>query len=426
MASDAPINRIVQLSTIISENTTLLNAHLQTNKLSSPSFSQDSPASNAFPPEIEVARSAVEEATLELHDLVRGPRSILMDSPNHYAARAFIAQFDVAAHVPVESSISYAELASKIGVAESAVQTMLRLAISHRIFLEPSPGHVAHSAASRMLHDDETMRKFFLANSEFFPIAINLVPALQQFPAADNPTQTAAALTSGTVGEKGFYEVLAEHPQRAENFHAAMKLFAMDPGLSMKHVLNAYDWGSLPNEAVCVDLGGGEGEAAITVAREHSHVRWEVQDLPNAFANLPPLPEEVKGRVVFRAHDFFTPQPSASTPASVFFFRWILHNHSDAECHRILRALIPSLNSNPKAKIVVMDGILPPMNLLPNTAERVIRSMDVTMMELGNGRERGEDAWRQLFVGADQRFVVENIAMPEGSRLGAVVVGWRE
>lgn len=153
----------------------------------------------------------------------------------------------------------------------------------------------------------------------------------------------------GQLAKRASMISLAEQPERAEDFHAAMKLFATDPGLSMRHVLDAFDWAGLPKGSMCVDLGGGEGEAAITVARENSHLRWEVQDLPNAFANLPPLPKEVEDRVTFREHDFFTPQASGIAP-SVFFLRWILHNHSDSQCLKILRALSSAFEHNTEAK----------------------------------------------------------------------------
>lgn len=428
----ADLSRISQLSATIAENTALLDDHLTTHNLPSPSFSQTyhPPNPSTLPADISAALTSLESATLELHDLIRGPRAIIAGGPNDHAARAFIARFDVALHVPIEGSISYENLASKIGVAATAAQTILRLAIAHRIFTEPEPGHVAHSAASRILHDELVWRQFSRANADFLPLVVNLVPALEQFPAADDPTRTAASLAAGTVGEKGFYDLLAENPERAGDFHASMGLFAKGPDLSMEHVLNAFDWASLPNPSLCIDLGGGEGQAAITVARAHQHLRWEVQDLSSAFANLPALPEDLEGRLTYHVHDFFTPQRERSEPSqqpAVYFFRWILHNHPDAYCHRILHALSPSLERNPDAKVVVMDGILPPMNVLPNTAERAIRSMDVTMLELGNGRERGGDAWRKLFADADERFVVERCGMIEGgSRLGAVVVGWRK
>lgn len=52
--------------------------------------------------------------------------------------------------------------------------------------------------------------------------------------------------------------------------------------------------------------------------------------------------------------------------------------------------------------------------------------MDVTMLELGNGRERGDEAWRGLFEEADSRYVVERCGMiGQLSRLGAVVVRWK-
>ena len=59
-------------------------------------------------------------------------------------------------------------------------------------------------------------------------------------------------------------------------------------------------------------------------------------------------------RIIFAEHDFFKRQP---TSADIFIFRHILHDWSDADCLRILHALVPALKDG--AKVLISEGVVP-------------------------------------------------------------------
>lgn len=59
-------------------------------------------------------------------------------------------------------------------------------------------------------------------------------------------------------------------------------------------------------------------------------------------------------RITFAEHDFFKTQP---TSADVYVFRHILHDWSDADCLRILHALVPALKDG--AKVLISEGVVP-------------------------------------------------------------------
>ena len=81
-----------------------------------------------------------------------------------------------------------------------------------------------------------------------------------------------------------------------------------------------------------------------------------MQDLEDGSANgKEAIPEDLRDRIDFMAHDFLTEQPVKG--AEAYLFRWILHNWSDLYCLQILRNLIPALK--PGAYIVVNDNVLP-------------------------------------------------------------------
>lgn len=52
--------------------------------------------------------------------------------------------------------------------------------------------------------------------------------------------------------------------------------------------------------------------------------------------------------------------------------------------------------------------------------------MDVTMLEIGNAKERDLDEWKGLFTRADTRFKFKGITQPEGSNLALLEAIWEE
>lgn len=52
------------------------------------------------------------------------------------------------------------------------------------------------------------------------------------------------------------------------------------------------------------------------------------------------------------------------------------------------------------------------------------RSMDLTMLELQNSRERELDDWEALFAAADRRFAWKGGKQPRGSRLWILEAVW--
>jgi hypothetical protein len=53
------------------------------------------------------------------------------------------------------------------------------------------------------------------------------------------------------------------------------------------------------------------------------------------------------------------------------------------------------------------------------------RTMDLSMLELHNGKERDANDWAALFEACDSRFHFEGIIRPPGSRLGIIQAIWK-
>lgn len=96
--------------------------------------------------------------------------------------------------------------------------------------------------------------------------------------------------------------------------------------------------------AVCVDVGGGQGQMAQHLAKTFPTARVFVEDINvDTSAHV--------GQVGFIAHDFFTEQPVKH--ADVYLLRNVLHNWRNEDVHRVFGALVPAMS--PSSRIVVHD-----------------------------------------------------------------------
>lgn len=241
----------------------------------------------------------------------------------------------------------------------------------------------------------------------------------------------------GHETELSFYQALASDPERARRFGEGMSFFTTGDGFSLRHLTDGYSWGSIASGTV-VDMGGSHGDAAFALARKYPNLHLVVQDLPEVIANS----KEQEGlNVKFMAHNFFEEQPVKD--ADIYYYRWTLHNWSDKYCLKALRALIPALKKG--ARLLIVDTVMPPPGMLPNNLERklrylylalafisghdanqLFRGIDLTMLEIGNAKERSLDEWKTLIQDADARYMFCNMHHPQGSNLAIVEAVWEE
>lgn len=84
-----------------------------------------------------------------------------------------------------------------------------------------------------------------------------------------------------------------------------------------------------------------------------------VQDLPGVIDQT--IKDQKRNSSIFKsvtyqAHNCFEEQPVKG--ADVYFMRHVFHNHPDAECVKILIALLPALKRG--ARVLVSEYIVPP------------------------------------------------------------------
>ncbi|KAI1123475.1 S-adenosyl-L-methionine-dependent methyltransferase [Nemania abortiva] len=418
------VPRITELSARIAANTSKISEYLSANNLPYPSFGCDTPLYGAIPndaPEMQALRQSLIDDTAELRHLMLGPRDYLTSFvPNALLPQQAVTRFGLARNLPVGSETTFAEMAASSGLTESNVRKLVRYAVAQKIFEEPRPGIITHSAASRLLAEDPAVHDYVAACSDdLWQAAAQTCNAMVKFPTSEEPFETGFSLANNT--SKSLYDFLSEFPERSSRFSNMMEGFTKGKAFDLKYVTDYYPW-EKHNGGIFVDVGGSQGFVSAALARKYPSISFIVQDLESVIKNAETkLPSDVADRVSFMAHDFFTPQPVSG--ADVYFFRWIFHNWSDKYSVQILRNIIPALN--PGARIIISDAIMPPPDRVPKGAEIRLRGFDLVMTSIQNARERELDDWRNLLRSADEGFEFQEAICPPGSFNALLVAVWK-
>lgn len=345
--------------------------------------------------------------------------------------------------MPHDDTISYTDLARKLSLDASQLKQMLRQLMQLHVFAEPSAGEVSHTASSRLLtHWGVGAFNEFIA-LDTFPAAARQLEALESF-GHGRPEPNKGALNFYYDTETSMYEFYESRPEVRDRFSRLMTYMSRNPVMANAHVASGFDWARLPADSIVVDVAGNAGHCAVAIAETTNQgVRVVVQDMPSVVAKAADpatsvVPEALRPRVEFMAHDMFTAQPVKG--AAVYFLRMILHDYSDEWATRILRAIVPSMA--PHSRIVIMDQVLPPgVGIVPAPVERMMRTQDLQMMMLTNAKERDANEWAALVARAgegivdavfseedgkasEKRLAIINVQTPPGSVMSLIEVGF--
>lgn len=323
----------------------------------------------------------------------------------------YIFTYNIAKAVPFNTDISYSDLAAQTKTDLGQLKQMVRQVIPLHVFQEPRPGHVAHTAASRLLTQDVGRGYNAYIVEDCLQMGAKHIEAVEKWGhGAQEPTQLAMNLAYNT--DLPFFSFFNSEPARRERFSRVMQAAAKEDAFDSRHILTLFDWSSL-GESTVVDIGGNVGHASVAIATANPKIRCIVQDLPPTVAHAEDpgttiVPNELRDRVTFMAHDFYQPQPEQG--ASAYFFRFIMHDYSDKHCMKILKAIVPAMA--PSSRILIMDQVLPPVGVAPVPVERQLRTMDCGMTVLFNGKEREIGEWKTLIGEVDPRLMVKNVKTP--------------
>ncbi|RWR89624.1 trans-resveratrol di-O-methyltransferase-like protein [Cinnamomum micranthum f. kanehirae] len=149
-----------------------------------------------------------------------------------------------------------------------------------------------------------------------------------------------------------------QNTETSNMFNVAM---ASDSRIFMEVLVNECG-GVFQGVRFIVDVGGGTGETAMTIARAFPHIKCTMLDLPH----------------------------------------WILHDWSDEDCVRILRRCKEANPSSKEegGKVIIVDVVVDAAhNNNPKTTETKLYA-DLPMMVHTGGKERDESQWLKIFMDA--------------------------
>jgi len=427
MSASSDLDDLEHLAEIVSSSAKVIKTFLASNNIPQPSFLVDTSLGfpSDVPEDVQVARRELREASSRIHDLATGPIEStiwLSTRYNDCSTMQYIYDFKIAEAVPLESTVTFSKIAHKTKTDESRTRRVLRYAMTNRLFHEPAPGQVAHTAASRCFLMPGVSDLLGYSSEDVFPGAAKLVEQARKH--GDSEELNHAPFNMAHNTDAPALRYFSEHPVKGPRFARAMQTLSAGEGHSVKHLLTGYDWPAL-GEAKVVDVGGGYGQASIAIAEIAPKLKFVVQDLPDIVEQAQGTAlqgrEELQMRIAFEAHDFFTPQPEG-LEADVFLLRFILHDYPDKYARNIIENLLPALQHNAGSRLVVMDSILPQPGAVPPSEERTLRTMDMLMMTLLNAKERELGEWEQLFQAADPRLKVGRVQRPEGSAMSVMEV----
>ena len=261
-------------------------------------------------------------------------------------------EFEIAHKLEPDEQVAFGELAARCNMDESDLRRVLRACMAWQIFDEPRRGMPAHNAVSLAI-----AKVPFLTNqiggclSVLAPAALRGVEQMQKWPGSQDPAHTAYALANGCDGV--MFDILHQFPKQSEDYTKMMDALGSAPMLHFDNCIRDLQWSEAEIPKTVVDMGGANGALSAGLLRKFPSIQTAiVQDLPKVVARTE-VPDDLKSRLRFQAHDFFEKQP---VKADVYFMRQIIHDWPEPQCVQILRNLVPALRDG--ARLILHEIVL--------------------------------------------------------------------
>jgi O-methyltransferase domain len=268
------------------------------------------------------------------------------------------------------------ELADATHTHGPSMRRFLRALTSLGIFAEDTMGRYRQTALSDTLRSDhpESIRPFAMMLGAHFvwkPTAM-----------LEETVRTGQPSFERLYGAP-FFDYLAEHPDDAAVFNAAM---SSSPGY-LAAIVGAYDFSK--HERI-VDVGGGHGLLLAGILSANPRLRGVLHDLPAVVAGSSALRQEpISQRCEIIAGDFFRGVPAG---ADAYILKGIIHDWNDEAASKILKNCRRAIHAD--GTLLLVEQLLTP------STDPTVTMMDMLMMVLTSGRERTESEFRSLLEDA--------------------------
>jgi ubiquinone/menaquinone biosynthesis C-methylase UbiE len=273
------------------------------------------------------------------------------------------------------------DLAKATGTHAPSLYRLLRALASIGIFAEQGDGRFASTPLAECLRSDLPGGQRALAimmGEEHYGTWAELLYSIQTGrPAFDH-----------CYGQPVF-EYLADHPDAAKTFDAAMTGIH---GPETRAMAAAYDFSAF---GTLVDIGGGNGSLLVEVLRQHPALKGILFDrqhvIERARENLRAAGLDNRCQVV--AGDFFQSVPEGG---DAYLMRHIIHDWDDDQSNTILKNCRRAMKG--KSRLLVVENVIPPGN---NPCFG--KWLDLNMLALPGGKERTTAEYQALYAAAGFR-----------------------
>jgi SAM-dependent methyltransferase len=332
-----------------------------------------------------------------------------------------IYHFGVAQHVPLDNHISFADLAKACNVDEKLLTRLLRHAMVLHLFHEPKAGYVAHTVDSRLLATDSDLFDAVGCLLEDMGVGCqSITNAMEKWPGSDQRNHSPCCYAYNT--DMPFYAYLHQFPERTKRFSSMMRWVGESQAGSKTPITALYPWQSLGNATV-VDMGGGNGQVIIPIARACPSLRFIVQDLKGASEQgkqAVAKDAELKDRIEFMPHDFRKQQPVKD--ADAYLICQCITNWSDNDIVGIFQQLIPALK--PGARLLICDRKWQALGTDLDVDVLEHRRVDMIVLANTNGKIWMLDEILKVFERVDTRFKFKELHTAKGSELMVCEMIW--
>lgn len=273
------------------------------------------------------------------------------------------------------------ELSAVAGVDAPSLYRLLRTLAAHGVFAEEADGRFHLTPAAQLLRSN-VFRDGVLLCGEVIGDG-SWWPAVGQL------------RHSVTTGEPSFdyahgataFEYITAHPQCREWFDRGMANFSAAENPS---IARSFDFSTF---RTVTDVGGGKGGFLAEALRATPHLTGVLFDVAEVVADPSPLTApDLAGRWSTATGDFFETVPVGF---DAYVLKRILHDWTDEDCVRILRACRAAMTD--ASRLLIVDGVIPAGNDF-----HPAKVMDILMMVF-SGRERTEAEFAQLLASAELR-----------------------
>jgi SAM-dependent methyltransferase len=306
----------------------------------------------------------------------------------YYVSRAIyvVAKLGIADHLR-DSPRRVNDLAEATGTHAPSLKRVLRLLASAGLFTEEADGKFALTPIGACLRADVpgSMRAAAL-----------LFGGITQQAWGDllHSVETGEAAFRRVFGMEPF-DYMAQHPDEAANFDAAMADFT-------KHIAAAvvavYDFSPFRR---IVDVGGGNGALLAGILTTNPALAGVLFDLPQVVDRAGAAMRELglSDRCEIVGGDFFKAVPAGG---DAYLLKHVIHDWNDDRAVEILKTCFRAMGA--EAKILVIEGVYPP-RIDQSDESRGAAANDVNMLVCTGGRQRSEAEFRNLYEAAGFRLI---------------------